>query len=160
ARAVIAERERILRDMHDGVGANLATAMRQLESGVASPGEVAHTLRESLDQLKLSIDAMTLPAGDVNALLASLRYRLQPRIESAGLRVDWDVDELPRWEAGDDHAMRHLRFLLLEAISNTLQHAGASTLRLAAHVVDDAIQIQVEDDGCGPNGAPGRGQKI
>src|SRR6185436_5295542 len=35
ARAVTAERERILRDMHDGVGANLATAMRQLESGTA-----------------------------------------------------------------------------------------------------------------------------
>ena len=86
-RAVTEERERVLRDMHDGVGSNLATAMRQLESGNASSSELADTLRESLDRLKLSIDAMGLPVGDVNALLASLRYRLQRRIESAGPRL-------------------------------------------------------------------------
>ena len=44
---------------------------------------MAATLRESLDHLKLSIDAMNLPGGDVNALLASLRYRLQRRIAQA-----------------------------------------------------------------------------
>jgi signal transduction histidine kinase len=149
ARAVTAERERILRDMHDGVGANLATAMRQLESGAAPAEEVAATLRESLDHLKLSIDAMNLPAGDVNALLASLRYRLQRRIAQAGLTVDWQVDELPHWEQGTDQAMRHLQFLLLEAISNALQHARASTLTLSARSEGKAIEISVRDDGRG-----------
>ena len=47
--------------------------------------EVAATLRESLDHLKLSIDAMNLPRGDINGLLASLRYRLQRRIAQAGM---------------------------------------------------------------------------
>ena len=149
ARAVTAERERILRDMHDGVGANLATAMRQLESGAAPVQEVAATLRESLDHLKLSIDAMNLPAGDVNALLASLRYRLQRRIAQAGLTIDWQVDELPHWEQGTDQAMRHLQFLLLEAISNALQHAQASTLTLSARSAGETIEISVRDDGRG-----------
>jgi signal transduction histidine kinase len=149
ARAVTAERERILRDMHDGVGANLATAMRQLESGTAPAEEVAATLRESLDHLKLSIDAMNLPSGDVNALLASLRYRLQRRISQAGLTVDWQVDELPHWEHGSDQAMRHLQFLLLEAISNALQHAQASTLTLGARSDGGTIEISVRDDGRG-----------
>lgn len=149
SRAVAAERERILRDMHDGVGANLATAMRQLESGRAAPADLAAMLRESLDQLKLAIDAMNLPAGDVNALLASLRYRLQPRIEGAGLALHWDVAALPPWPAGDDTAMRHLQFLLLEAISNALQHAGARRLLLGAHVEDAQIEISLADDGCG-----------
>ena len=159
ARAILAERERILRDMHDGVGANLATAMRQLESGDTSTRDVAQTLRESLDQLKLSIDAMNSPAGDVNALLASLRYRLQPRIENAGLHLEWDVDELPHWQAGDEHAMRNLRFLLLEAISNALQHASASRLRLGAHVGNHSIEISLDDNGRGLQGTPGRGLK-
>jgi signal transduction histidine kinase len=149
ARAVTAERERILRDMHDGVGANLATAMRQLESGTAPAEEVAATLRESLDHLKLSIDAMNLPSGDVNALLASLRYRLERRIAQAGLTVDWQVDELPHWQRGTDQAMRHLQFLLLEAISNALQHAQASTLTLSACTGEGSIEISVRDDGCG-----------
>src|SRR4029453_1280245 len=97
----------------------------------------------------LSIDAMNLPSGDVNALLASLRYRLQRRISQAGLTVDWQVDELPHWEQGTDLAMRHLQFLLLEAISNALQHAQASTLTLSARSVDATIEISVRDDGRG-----------
>jgi signal transduction histidine kinase len=157
ARAVTAERERILRDMHDGVGANLATAMRQLQSGTAPPEEVAATLRDSLDHLKLSIDAMNLPGGDVNALLASLRYRLERRIAQAGLTVDWQVDELPHWDRGSDLAMRHLQFLLLEAISNALQHAQASTLTLSARSEDASIEISVRDDGRGGCSDSGNG---
>jgi signal transduction histidine kinase len=153
ARAVAAERERILRDMHDGVGANLATAMRQLESGKAVPGEVATMLRESLDQLKLSIDAMNLPTGDVNALLASLRYRIQPRIENAGVVLQWDVDELPIWPPPGEASMRHLQFLLLEAISNALQHANAATLLLRARSQPGRIEVTLADDGCGIDAA-------
>jgi signal transduction histidine kinase len=41
-----AERARILRDMHDGVGSHISTAIRQLESGRASQGQVLQTLRE------------------------------------------------------------------------------------------------------------------
>jgi hypothetical protein len=156
ARAVSAERERILRDMHDGVGANLATAMRQLEGGTAPVRDVAATLRESLDHLKLSIDAMNLPSGDINALLASLRYRLQPRIASAGLSFEWDVDVLPHWDAGSDQAMRHLQFLLLEAISNVLQHSGATTLALQARGIQSAIEIIVTDNGKGLGESSGR----
>ena len=72
------ERTRILRDMHDGVGSHIGAAIRQLQSGQASRDEVLLTLRDSLDQLKLSIDAMHLPAGDVTGLLANLRFRLAP----------------------------------------------------------------------------------
>ena len=156
-RVVAAERSRILRDMHDGVGAHLTTAMRQLEGGRSSADEVLQTLRESLDQLKLSIDAMTLPPGDVNALLASLRYRMQPRIEASGLRLHWDVDPLPHWPAGSEEAMRHLQFLLFEAVSNVLQHAQADELTLAAHAVDGGIAITLRDNGRGLANSEGQG---
>jgi signal transduction histidine kinase len=159
ARAVAHERAAILRDMHDGVGANLATAMRQLESGKAVPAEVAGMLRESLDQLKLSIDAMSLPCGDVNALLASLRYRLQPRIENAGLALQWDVAALPAWSAPGEGAMRHLQFLLLEAISNALQHADARELALGARAGGGGIEITLDDNGRGIDGACASGPR-
>lgn len=157
SRAVLAERERILRDMHDGVGASLATAVRQLEGGRAGTGQVLQTLRESMEQLKLSIDALNLPPGDVNALLASLRYRMQARIESAGIEVRWDVDELPRWTRGTEDAMRQLQFILLEVVSNTLQHARARTLSLRARETTRGLEITVTDDGVGMAGPAGNG---
>ncbi|MCX7235197.1 MAG: histidine kinase, partial [Burkholderiales bacterium] len=89
------ERSRILRDMHDGVGSHISTAIRQLQSGRASGDEVLQTLRDSLDQLKLSIDAMHLSPGDITSLLANLRHRLEPRHALQGLQWVWAVDDLP-----------------------------------------------------------------
>jgi signal transduction histidine kinase len=146
----IGERARILRDMHDGVGAHISTAIRQLESGRASSGEVLHTLRDSLDQLKLTVDAVTLPPGDITALLASLRYRLEPRLRATGIELHWDVDELPPLTRFDAKAIRHLQFMVFEAISNVLQHAQATVLRIELHSTSSGgARLLVVDNGCG-----------
>ena len=143
------ERERILRDMHDGVGSHISSAIRQLQSGQASSDELLRTLRDSLDKLKLSIDSIHLPPGDVGALLAALRYRLEPRLAAAGIAFEWAVDEVPTVERLDAQGMRQLQFLLFEAISNVLQHAQAKTLRIEAENVNGAVQLRVIDDGQG-----------
>lgn len=143
------ERARILRDMHDGAGAHLITAMRQLEGGVASQADVMQTLRESLDQLRLSVDAMSLPTGDVNALLASLRFRLEQRIRDSGLVLQWDVELLPLWPGCTEEGMRHLQYIVFEAISNVLQHSRARQLTLAARADKGTIRIHLRDDGVG-----------
>lgn len=143
------ERERILRDMHDGVGAHISAAIRQLQSGRADQREVLSTLRDSMDQLKLSIDAMQLPPGDVEGMLAGLRYRLEPRLTGAGIRLEWAVDELAPYPRLDAAGMRQLQFLMFEAISNVLQHSQAQTLRLQACMADEQLTIRIQDDGCG-----------
>ncbi len=144
-----AERTRILRDMHDGVGAHISTAIRQLQSGQAKDNEVLLTLRESLDQLKLSIDAMNLPTGDITALLANLRYRLEPRFKASDIELQWDVELLVPLPSLDDKGMRHLQFLVYGAIANVLQHAGASMLRIEAQRNEHGIRVRVVDNGCG-----------
>ena len=148
----VSERTRVLRDMHDGVGSHISTAIHQLQSGRASREEVLHTLRDSLDQLKLSIDAMNLPPGDINALLANIRYRLEPRFLACGIALEWDVDLLEPIAKVDANAMRQLQFMLFEALSNVLQHAQASTLCLAAHPAGPqgmGARLQIIDNGRG-----------
>jgi signal transduction histidine kinase len=145
-----AERSRILRDMHDGVGSHISAAIRQLQSGKASNEQMLQTLRESLDQLKLSIDAMNLPPGDITALLANLRYRLEPRFKASDIELQWDVDLLPPLARLDDKAMRQLQFMVFEALSNVLQHARASELRIELRgTPGDGAQLRVIDNGCG-----------
>lgn len=143
------ERERILRDMHDGVGSHISSAIRQLQSGQTSPGDLLRTLRDSLDQLKLSIDSIHLPPGDVGALLAALRYRLEPRLAAAGIEFEWAVDEVDTVARLDAQTMRQLQFLLFEAISNVLQHAQATVLRLEADMRGKTVQVRVIDNGKG-----------
>jgi hypothetical protein len=54
----VGERTRILRDMHDGVGAHLSAAIRQLQSGKASTDDVPATRRR-----RLAAGEPALPAG-------------------------------------------------------------------------------------------------
>ena len=147
-----AERVRILHDLHDGVGSHISTAIRQLESGQSRPGEVLQTLRDSLDQLKLSIDAINLPPGDINALLANLRYRLEPRFLSCNIPWHWNVNLLEPVGRLDASAMRQLQFMIFEALSNVLQHAQASVLQITASPLRSdgkGVLLQIIDNGRG-----------
>lgn len=163
----LTERGRILRNMHDGVGAHITSAMRQLLSDGSreSPArkEVLMTLRDALDNLKLSIDSIHLTPGDITALLANLRYRLGPRFSAMGIALQWDVDLLPVCQNLDASAMGELQFMLFETLSNVLQHAHARTLRIEASVKThetgleagdtapgcDHVCVRVVDDGVG-----------
>nr|WP_315491176.1 ATP-binding protein [uncultured Rhodoferax sp.] len=152
----MAERGRILRNMHDGVGAHISSAMRQLQmegSGFATTGrsEVLQTLRDGLDHLKLSIDAIHLAPGDVTALLANMRYRMGPRFAGMGIELQWDVDLLPVCAKLDASAMSELQFMLFEALSNVLQHAKARVLRVECHAPGGTgrVFVRLIDDGCG-----------
>ena len=147
--ASAAERTRILRDMHDGVGSHISSAIRQLQSGQADPDELLQTLRDSLDQLKLSIDAMNLPPGDVTSLLANLRYRLEPRFAASGIELQWEVSELPHHPGLDTPAMRQLQFMVFEALSNVLQHAQAHRLTIEARPQEQGFRMRIIDDGRG-----------
>lgn len=144
-----AERTRILRDMHDGVGSHISSAIRQLQSGRVSQQELLQTLRDTLDQLKLSIDTMNLPPGDVTALLANLRYRLEPRLAASDIELQWGVDLLEPVQRLDAQAMRQLQFMVFEALSNVLQHAHASVLRIEATMTPQGTRLRLVDNGCG-----------
>jgi signal transduction histidine kinase len=153
-----AERGRILRNMHDGVGSHISSAMRQLQAGGDGNGLVARdevllTLRDALDQLKLSIDSIHLTPGDVTSLLANMRYRLGPRFTAMGLELRWDVDLLPVCRGMDAGAMNELQFMLYEALSNVLQHAHAHVLSVEGHIETlggvEQVFVRVVDDGCG-----------
>lgn len=152
----MSERGRILRNMHDGVGSHISSAMRQLQmegAGYAFAGrnEVLQTLRDGLDHLKLSIDAIHLAPGDVTALLANMRYRMGPRFAGMGIELQWDLELLPVCEKLDASAMNELQFMLFEALSNVLQHAKARVLRVEGHAPTevDKVFVRLIDDGCG-----------
>ena len=151
AHTLLRERQRLMREMHDGVGSSLMSALRWVEG--ARPGEVdvAQVLRESIDDLKISIDSLEPVDADLLALLASLRYRLGPRLEGAGLALHWRVEDVPPLPWLDPQNALHVLRVLQEVLTNIVKHSGAHaiTLRTAPATRDGVagVQVQVNDDG-------------
>ena len=162
-RAVAGERERIMQDVHDGVGGQLVSALALVESG-ARPDEVSEMLRNALDDLRLVIDSLDPTDCDLLAVLGSARARLEPRLNRHGLHMRWEVREvagLPSF--GPETALQVMR-VVQEAVTNVVKHAGARTIVLRTGDGRDpggrpAVYVEICDDGRGMRGdAPaGRG---
>jgi signal transduction histidine kinase len=162
-RAVAAERDRIMRELHDGLGANLVGALALVEDG-ASQEEVAEVLRDAIDEMRLVIDSLEPAADDLPTLLGMMRSRLEPRLVRQGLRFEWAVSDL-RPSAMPADGLLHVLRILQEAVTNVRKHAGARVVTVSTgerRSADgrDGIWIAVADDGVGisPGASPGRGQ--
>lgn len=158
AATLAGERERLMRDMHDGIGSQLIATLDAVERGGLPPEETGALLRGCIDDLRLMIDSLDPQEDSLPNALANLRWRLQPRLQAAGVQVDWQVDEAVT-VATPGHVLQVLR-VVQEALTNVLKHARASRLRLSvAAAAGGGLQVEVADDGTGLAGpqAAGRG---
>ena len=149
-RTLAEERQRILADMHDGVGASLVGLLRYVQSGKTESRDLERRVEAALQEMRIAVDALEPAEGDLAAVLGKLRYRLEPLIDSTGARFVWEVAELPRVDALEPSAVFSIQRIVLEAIANVLNHASASEIRVsvrdkAAH----GVEIRIADDGRG-----------
>jgi signal transduction histidine kinase len=147
--ALTAERQRIISDMHDGLGASLVGLLRYVQSKPAALQGVEQRVKEALQEMRIAIDALEPAQGDLAAVLGNLRYRLEPLMKAADVLLVWEVAEMPRVEALEPSAVFAIQRAVLEAIFNALKHSGAGEIRLAAQPKDIGIEIRIEDDGRG-----------
>lgn len=158
--ALLLERQRLMRDMHDGLGSTLMSSLVLVEQGRLDTPEVAGLLRECVDDLRLVIDSLEPIGHDLVTLLASLRHRLGRRLEAAGIAIQWEVQDVPPlpWLQPPD-ALQVLR-IVQEVLTNVLKHAQARHVRLATEWVDPIVAVTLSDDGQGFDldaTTPGRG---
>lgn len=147
--AMLLERQRLMRDMHDGMGSALMSSLVLVEQGRLDIPAVAAVLRECVDDLRLVIDSLEPIGHDLVTLLATLRYRLGRRLESAGLVLEWQVDDLPQLPWLDPTAALQVLRIVQEALTNVLKHARAHTVRIEMRKEDDRVEVNIMDDGAG-----------
>ncbi len=147
-----AERQRLMQDMHDGIGSSLMTALRMVERGQASAADTALALKDCIDDLKLAIDSLSPADADLLAMLAALRFRLAPRLKAAGITLTWSVQDLPPLPWLDPQAALHVLRILQEVLTNLLKHSHATTIDLATEVCAGAaneggVVVRIRDNG-------------
>jgi signal transduction histidine kinase len=147
--ALLLERQRIMADMHDGLGSSLLSALVAMEQGSMSHEQCVEVLRECVDDLRLVIDSLEPVGHDLVSLLATMRYRLGKRLQMGGLKLDWDVQDLPPLAWLEPPDALHVLRLMQEALNNVLKHARAGRVRLVTRHHGTHVEIRVEDDGAG-----------
>ena len=95
------------------------------------------------------MDSLEPVEADLLLLLATLRYRMAPRLAGTGLCLVWAVEDVPPLDWLDPRSALHVLRILQEGISNILQHAGASTLRVSTAEADDGVVVCLVDNGRG-----------
>ncbi|WP_454909159.1 ATP-binding protein [Variovorax gossypii] len=144
-----AERRRLMQDMHDGLGSSLISAIRSVERGTMNEAEISSVLKSCMEDLKLVIDSMESVDADLLLLLATLRFRLAPRIESAGVALRWEVQPVPVLAWLDPNSALHILRIVQECVANVLRHTRASTICFSTATTDDGVCVVIEDNGEG-----------
>jgi signal transduction histidine kinase len=152
AHAVDGERERMMREIHDGIGSSLLTALASAKGRNESPETIA-TLSRSLTDLRIGVDSLEPIDGDIVALLANLRHRMERELKGAGLTFVWKVDAAPPLTWLDPVGALHILRILQETIGNSLRHSESATIevRCGPSNQDGAagILIEIVDNGTG-----------
>jgi len=146
------ERERLLRDMHDGVGAQLMTALRGLERGVLDKEAISNALQDGLDDLRMLMDNAD-PQSTFSDRLAAWRSRWDARLGLLGIELHWQLgDDVDGLTLSGDTALQLLR-VVQEACTNVIKHAQATAIWLTAkrsmRPEGEALFIEIRDNGQG-----------
>jgi signal transduction histidine kinase len=161
---VAGERERIMQDVHDGVGGQLVSALAMVEGG-RSLDAVGDVLRGALEDLRLVIDSLDPTEYDLLAVLGAVRARLEPRLGRHGVQMRWEVREVaPLPGFGPEMALQVMR-VVQEAVTNVVKHAAARTITVrtgdaAENGGHPGVFVEIRDDGRGYRSDAPRGRGI
>jgi signal transduction histidine kinase len=157
--AIVQERDRIGRDLHDGIIQSLYAVSLSLEDVpelmTSSPGEAEGRVDGAIDSLQASIRELrnfiyglrpeTFDGADVPAGIVALgeQFRYNTLIE-----IDIDVDAEAGGSVSREHGAELLQ-IVRESLSNAARHARARHLAVTFTQGDDGPTLVVADDGAG-----------
>ncbi|MDL4818238.1 GAF domain-containing sensor histidine kinase [Actinomadura opuntiae] len=153
---VVAERNRLARELHDAVAQKLFSLRLTARTASAlAEKDPARTVRELEQVERLAADALAelravifelRPADLADGLVASLRKHAEVLDRAHDTAVRFTAAE-PVVLAEDQEAV--VLRIAQEAVYNALRHAGARTVDVSLTVDDGRAMLEVADDGSG-----------
>jgi PAS domain S-box-containing protein len=155
--AVVEERQRLARDLHDSVAQSLYSVMLMTEAAhrLADTGKVERSLHyihessgislQALKEMRLLIYELRPSLLEDQGLLETLRQRLEVVEKRAGMQYQLFGTAVALPVGLEDGLYR----IAIEALNNVLKHANASVVQVNFKADDGKILLEVTDDGCG-----------
>jgi two-component system NarL family sensor kinase len=152
------ERRRIRRDLHDGLGpalAGITAALEGLEevartdpaAAVAALPGLRAQARTAVGDVRRLVDGLRPPALDELGLAGALEEELRRLEQASGVRCTLvGSHRLPALPAAVEVAALRIA---LEAATNVVRHASATTCSVVLSVSEREVAVRVDDDGAG-----------
>lgn len=153
-----AERNRLSRELHDGVIQKVYTAGLMVETAqrLSSGGDEVLTqrlenaetiLKDAINDLRSNITELYQPSRK-NTLRETLLELIEaPRFQTF---VNMDVEiNLPEGASLSPMRIDHVNGIVSEALSNIVRHAQATKVTVKGEIVEDHLHIEIRDDGVG-----------
>ncbi|WP_196218190.1 PAS domain-containing sensor histidine kinase [Streptomyces blattellae] len=158
-REVLAERDRIARDLHDLViqrlfasGLTLQSALARLTGptqGIERVERVMNDLDDTIKTIRTTIYALReTHCGQDGRLRTKLLAECEQATEPLGFAPALRMDGLLETRV-PGHIADHLLAVLREALSNTARHARATVVDVSIEVTDTSVRLTVADNGRG-----------
>jgi PAS domain S-box-containing protein len=157
--AVIAERNRMARDIHDTLAQGFTGVIMQLEA--AKGATVQGNLAEAANRIERASDLARSSLGEARRSVRALRPRslrdgklfvaldglLKRMTEGTELNAEFQADGDERFIPSDYE--EDLLRITQEALTNAVKHSGARNFRATLSVAPNRIQLRLVDDGRG-----------
>ncbi|WP_290058072.1 sensor histidine kinase [Amycolatopsis solani] len=158
--ATAQERNRVARDIHDGLGHSLTVVQMQVKAARAvlptDPGKADEVLAKAQEQAE---NALAEVRRSVKALReprpAPLPAALEALASEAGVPARLTVSGAER-PLPDEHREALFR-AAQEGLTNVRKHASAAKVDLRLDYAESSVRVSVRDDGVGTDGAAGSG---
>ncbi len=153
------ERERISRDLHDHVGAQLSSIITGLELAERAPhkpevdpnGNLIRTLRDearlTMAQLRETIWALGKTSMGVREFFESIEAYAKQRVQYLAVPQVHFICEGTTDRALSPIQVLHLYRIAQEALNNALKHANATNITITLQARDGVLMLRVQDDG-------------
>ncbi len=162
ALAMLEERERLARELHDGIGQMVAAAQLQVKSAIEllAKGEtiqtgvclqrIADVIQEAKDSIRTYLFGVKTGAPGGQTLLSTLDNYLKHYSRNYGITTDLVVTS-PELESGriDTAVGVQLLTIIQESLTNARRHGGVTSARLILAACDGQVRVTIEDDGRG-----------
>lgn len=167
--AVLEERSRLARDLHDSISQQLFSmtltaqaARAQIEKNPGRASEQLERLQETaaaaLGEMRALIFQLRPPGLSEQGLVAALQQHAAGLSRREGLTVHMHVEGEERFARGAEQAIYRIA---QEALNNVVRHAGTCEVQITMELQPDLLRLSVSDDGRGfdpanPGLVPGR----
>ena len=161
-KTLIDERQRIIRDMHDGVGGSMMSLLLRAKRDELSNQNLVRSLTASMNDLRLIIDSFDHVGDNLEFALSVFRQRVEPELRASNVTLHYETSAAEAITGFGPESVLQIYRIMQEACNNAVNHGVARHIfiELAADFGNRQVSISITDDGKGfdPNKvAKGRG---